>query len=217
LEWERVLCFDPLLGAPGAGTNRTVEGFVSIGDLEWMGKGIEERGVRADSFRRRNSPAGKPDAVMTGEEARTMPALIEVSLSATDESGVKVTTFTHSDLNKVTDSLLGNLFSNIKASKPSTHLALFSSLSPSLIRSPSFPLLFLPPVAQLGSGQPPLQTSCTWTWILIDDSLALDKGGDERPYVTVIKSDGPEGDVRAFIARSLASGVGRKILKGALL
>jgi hypothetical protein len=222
LEWERVLCFDPLTGAPGAGTNRTVEGFVSIGDLEWMGKGIEERGVHADSFRRRNSPAGKPDAVMTEEEARTMPALIEVSLTSTDETGVKVTTFTHLDLTKVADTLLGNLFASMKppvkdGAAATQHLALFSSLSPSLIRSPSFPLLFLPPIAQTGSGQPALQTTCTWTWILIDDSLALDRGGDKRPYVTVIKSDGPEGDVRDFIARALASGVGRKILKGALL
>lgn len=219
IEWERVLVYNPLLAAAGSATNRTVEGFVTIGDLEWMGKGIEERGVRADSYRRGNTMPGQQQQLpMTVEESAKTRAFVKVLVPASlDSNQVNITYYTHADLNTLTDQLISDLFHGIRAPKNKEwqHLALFSSLGPELTRGPSFPLLFLPPLIPKTSI---INSAISWTWILVDDSTRHDENIEgKRPYVTVIKADKDTEDAHEFAERALGEGVGRKIVKGASL
>ncbi|KAI9006984.1 hypothetical protein DFJ74DRAFT_690127 [Hyaloraphidium curvatum] len=199
VEWERVVVFDPPPGEAGG------EGFVAQQDLEWMGAGIAGRGVRAEAFRRTPAASGIVESPMTDLEARTLSALVSVTISGPAEDAVAVERFTHAQLSQLSEDLQRSLFSGIRATAEGKvpRLALLTSLSPSLVSPPSFLLLLLPPEAVVDG------LTFSWTMIAVDD-------GDRGPVHAAVLAvpEGTPEDPEGFVAEALtAAGVGRMIRK----
>lgn len=182
MEWERVLVFDP-----PPGQDKSAEGFVAVGDLAWMGKGILERGVKVETYRRVDGPgldAGVVEPRMTKQESETMPAIIHASLAPE-----RMQQFTHSELIRSSRNLTTSL---LPKSNKASHISLLSPLGPHLLNAPSFPLFLIPP-RSLSNGN-----GIDWTWHLADD-------GHGGPNIAVISGS------------NIEDGVGKRIVKSAKL